>query len=39
MSWIYKVKKDTDENVERFKARLVVKDYAQKVGIDFDEIF
>ena len=33
------MKKDTNENVERFKACLVVKVYAQKLGIDFDEIF
>lgn len=25
--WVYKVKKDIDENVERFKVHLVVKDY------------
>ena len=37
--WVYKVKKDTDRNVKRFKAHLVVKGYAQKAGIDFDEIF
>ena len=32
------MKKDTDGNVKRFKAYLVVKDYAQKSEIDFDEI-
>ena len=37
--WIYKVKKDTYGYVERFKARLVVKSYAQKPKIDFDKIF
>lgn len=34
-----KVKKDADGNVERFRARLVVKGYAQKPRIDFDAIF
>ena len=33
------MKKDTDRNVERFKVHLVVKGYAQKSGVDFDEIF
>ena len=37
--WVYKVKKDIDENMERLKMHLVVKDYAQKSKIDFDEIF
>ncbi|XP_042509245.1 cytochrome P450 71AU50-like [Macadamia integrifolia] len=36
---VYKLKIDTNENVERYKSRLVVKGYAQKSGIDFNEIF
>ncbi|KAH9670456.1 hypothetical protein KPL70_016992 [Citrus sinensis] len=37
--WIYKVKRDGNDQVERYRARLVVKGYAQKEGIDFNEIF
>ena len=33
--WVYRLK----EGKNRFKGRLVVKGFAQKKGIDFDEIF
>ena len=37
--WVYKIKHEGDEKNERYKARLVVKGFAQKEGIDFTEIF
>ena len=37
--WVYKLKKDGKGNLVKYKARLVVKDFSQKKGIDFDEIF
>ena len=36
--WVYRVK-DEEGGKKRYKARLVVKGFAQKQGIDFDEIF
>jgi len=37
--WVYKIKRDGNDQVGRYRARLVVKGYAQKEGIDFNEIF
>ena len=37
--WVYKIKRDGNDQVERYRARLVVKGYAQKESIDFNEIF
>ena len=36
--WIYKIKQEVDGS-KRYKARLVVKGFQQREGIDFDEIF
>ena len=36
--WVYRLMEE-DGGKQRYKARLVVKGFAQKKGIDFDEIF
>ena len=36
--WLFKLKND-NEKLLKYKARLVVKGFGQKQGIDFDEIF
>ena len=37
--WIYKVKYNVEGSVNRYKARLVEKGYAQTHGVDYEEAF
>ncbi|CAN0877049.1 Retrovirus-related Pol polyprotein from transposon RE2, partial [Linum grandiflorum] len=37
--WIFKRKLRTDGSVERYKARLVIKGYSQKSGLDFFDTY
>ena len=37
--WVYRLKQDKNSSSPRYKARLVVKGYSQKKGVDFEEIF
>ncbi|CAH1445186.1 unnamed protein product [Lactuca virosa] len=39
LKWIFKNKTDIEGNIDRNKARLVVKVYSQQEGIDYEETF
>ena len=39
LNWVYKIKRNVDGTVIKYKARLVAKYYVQQQGIDFEKVF
>ena len=39
LKWVFKIKRNVDGSIKKFKARLVGKGYVQRHGIDFEEVF
>ena len=37
--WVYKIKINSNESIEWYKVRLVIKVYSQQYGIDYEETF
>jgi hypothetical protein len=39
LNWLFKAKRDVSGKIVKHKAMLVAKGYAQKQGVDYDEVF
>lgn len=39
LKWVFKTKLHSDGTVQRYKAKLVSKGYAQEFGVDYEEVF
>jgi Reverse transcriptase (RNA-dependent DNA polymerase) len=39
LKWVFKLKKDSEEKIAKYKVRLVAKGYVQQQGVNFEEVF
>lgn len=39
LKWIFKIKRNSDGSINKYKSRLVAKGYVQRYGVDYEEVF
>ena len=39
LKWVYKIKRNSRDDLVRYKARLMAKGYVKKFDIDYEEVF
>ena len=39
LKWIFKIKRNSDGRINKYKSRLVAKGYVQRYGVDYEEVF
>jgi hypothetical protein len=39
VKWIFKIKRNAEWEIEKHKARLIVKRYKQQYGVDYEDVF
>lgn len=39
LKWVFKLKRNSDGSINKYKARLVEKGYVQQYGVDYEEVF